>query len=130
MMREKWVPIIAVAVLGTLGYIYWKDKQNATANTGGQASTINTLSPQPLPISSVGSYVDPNGGLNYVDAVPVSITSSTGFTAQDYNYGVVNERPIASANGWDLVPNPAGTTGSVLVPTGPGSLASYHSVVG
>lgn len=130
-MRDKWIVIVAAAVLGTIGYVYWKDKQNQSQQgstlPGGQ---LNIESPSLSSVSSsIGSYVDPTGGMNYVDAVPVSQTSPTGFTAQDYNYGTVNENPISSVGGYDIVQTPGGS-GTGLVPTGINSLLSYSSVVG
>lgn len=130
MVKEKWIPIIAVACLGMIGFLYYEDKKNNNAtgtSLAGSALTLET--PQPIANSSVGSYIDPTGGLDYVDAVPVSQTSPTGFTAADYNYGTVNEQPIAQlGNGYDLVAATSGGYG--IVPTGPASLQAYNQVVG
>ena len=131
-MKEKWILIIAVVALGGIGYIYLKDKQNAAATTPGSIANGGSLTleePTALANTSLGSYVDPTGGMDYVDAVPVSVTSPTGFTAQDYNYGTVNEQPTASNGSYDLVTNPGGS-GYTIVPTGSASLLSYDKVVG
>lgn len=131
-MREKWIVIIAVVALGGVGYLYIKDRKAANAGEPGSIAASQVLSvqgPQPLADTSVGSYVDPNGGLNYIDAVPISISNPTGFTAADYNYGVTTERPIAQLpNGFDLVTNP-NQSGFAEVPRGPLSLASYSNTV-
>jgi hypothetical protein len=128
-MKDKWIVIIAVVAFGGVGYLYWKDKQNASSNPGSTLLTL--LQGQPIADSSVGSYVDPTGGMDYVDAVPVSVTSPTGFTAADYNYGVMDESPVANVgNGYDLVNSGSTNTGYTIVPTGAASLSAYDKVVG
>lgn len=132
-MKQKWVIPIALALVGGLGYLYWKDRKGSSGQattTLASGSQLTVHQPGPLANTSLGSYIDPNGGLNYIDAVPAYITSSTGFTAQDFNYGAVNEQPVAQlGNGMDLVTNPNGS-GYAVVPRGVNSLQSYESVVG
>lgn len=128
-MKEKWIVIIAAVALGGVGYLYWKDK-NSNASGSGASKPESIIGPTTLADTSIGSYVDPSGGMAYVDAVPVSVTSSTGFTAADYNYGAVDESPLASAGGYDLVHQPGSQTAATIVPTGVASLLSYAGVVG
>jgi hypothetical protein len=128
-MKNSWLYILALAAIGGIGWVWYKDRQNSSSGTTAAASTLNTLTPNPSTVDQNVTNYTGSGGLSYEDVVPVSVTSPTGFTAADYNYGAVNETPLASNGSYDVVAgqNQAGFT---LVPTGVTSLNSYNQVVG
>lgn len=126
-MKHPILTIAGVGAVAVAGFLYWKDRQiganaptvsepdNGNSNDTTLGGTINLLTPN-LPF--INQATAPLFAAGYVPDLP---TSSTGFTAQDFNYGVTPVEPgleLQQANGYAVTAN---GNGDITVIPGLGS---------